>query len=295
MITNKIIMTRPYAFKFNEETASDNIYQEDSNKLSDDEIQKRALEEFDSAVYLLRKNKIHVDVIEDFDDRTPDSIFPNNVFVTFPGKIFVAQMYTENRNKEHEKLLPQLKKVIDFKDVQVINFKNDKGKVLEGTGVVVIDRWNSTAYASLSKRCDKDEFLKFADEFKLKPIYFKSKDQGSYIYHTNVMMSVSEKFTLIADELIVENKGEVLKTLRESGKEIISLTYNEFINFSANSIELKGEGKNLFVISKEGYNSLSPDKIRIIEKYDEILPIDVKNISRFGGGSIRCMIAENFI
>lgn len=295
MITNKIIMTRPYAFKFNEETASDNIYQEDSNKLSDDEIQKRALEEFDSAVYLLRKNKIHVDVIEDFDDRTPDSIFPNNVFVTFPGKIFVAQMYTENRNKEYEKLLPQLKKVIDFKDVQVINFKNDKGKVLEGTGVVVIDRWNSTAYARLSKRCDKDEFLKFADEFKLKPIYFKSKDQGSYIYHTNVMMSVSEKFTLIADELIVENKGEVLKTLRESGKEIISLTYNEFINFSANSIELKGEGKNLFVISKEGYNSLSPDKIRIIEKYDEILPIDVKNISRFGGGSIRCMIAENFI
>ena len=108
MITNKIIMTRPYAFKFNEETASDNIYQEDSNKLSDDEIQKRALEEFDSAVYLLRKNKIHVDVIEDFDDRTPDSIFPNNVFVTFPGKIFVAQMYTENRNKEYEKLLPQL-------------------------------------------------------------------------------------------------------------------------------------------------------------------------------------------
>ncbi|WP_273497400.1 arginine deiminase-related protein [Peptoniphilus rhinitidis] len=295
MITNKIIMTRPYAFKFNEETASDNIYQEDSNKLSDDEIQKRALEEFDSAVYLLRKNKIHVDVIEDFDDRTPDSIFPNNVFVTFPGKIFVAQMYTENRNKEYEKLLPQLKKVIDFKDVQVINFKNDKGKVLEGTGVVVIDRWNSTAYASLSKRCDKDEFLKFADEFKLKPIYFKSKDQGSYIYHTNVMMSVSEKFTLIADELIVENKGEVLKTLRESGKEIISLTYNEFINFSANSIELKGEEKNLFVISKEGYNSLSPDKIKIIEKYDEILPIDVKNISRFGGGSIRCMIAENFI
>lgn len=295
MITNKIIMTRPYAFKFNEETASDNIYQEDSNKLSDDEIQKRALEEFDSAVYLLRKNKIHVDVIEDFDDRTPDSIFPNNVFVTFPEKIFVAQMYTENRNKEYEKLLPQLKKVIDFKDIQVINFKNDRGKVLEGTGVVVIDRWNSTAYASLSKRCDKDEFLKFADEFKLKPIYFKSKDQGSYIYHTNVMMSVSEKFTLIADELIVENKGEVLKTLRESGKEIISLTYNEFINFSANSIELKGEGKNLFVISKEGYNSLSPDKIRIIEKYDEILPIDVKNISRFGGGSIRCMIAENFI
>lgn len=295
MITNKIIMTRPYAFKFNEETASDNIYQEDSNKLSDDEIQKRALEEFDSAVYLLRKNKIHVDVIEDFDDRTPDSIFPNNVFVTFPGKIFVAQMYTENRNKEYEKLLPPLKKVIDFKDVQVINFKNDKGKVLEGTGVVVIDRWNSTAYASLSKRCDKDEFLKFADEFKLKPIYFKSKDQGSYIYHTNVMMSVSEKFTLIADELIVENKGEVLITLRESGKEIISLTYNEFINFSANSIELKGEGKNIFVISKEGYNSLSPDKIKIIEKYDEILPIDVKNISRFGGGAIRCMIAENFI
>ncbi|MDU5323610.1 MAG: arginine deiminase-related protein [Peptoniphilus harei] len=31
-----------------------------------------------------------------------------------------------------------------------------------------------------------------------------------------------------------------------------------------------------------------------MEKQDEILPIDVETISKFGGGSIRCMIAENF-
>ena len=113
MITNKVILVRPYAFHFNIETATDNIYQVSPKKTSDEEIQERALREFDRAVESLRSKNIQVDVISDFDDRTPDSIFPNNVFVTFPGKIFVSEMYTENRNEEYEKILPKKKKIID--------------------------------------------------------------------------------------------------------------------------------------------------------------------------------------
>ena len=97
MITNKVILVRPYAFNFNTETAVDNVYQVSPEKTSKEEIQERALKEFDRAVEALREKNIHVDVIEDFDDKTPDSIFPNNVFVTFPGKIFICEMYTDNR------------------------------------------------------------------------------------------------------------------------------------------------------------------------------------------------------
>ena len=294
MITNKVILVRPYAFNFNIETAADNVYQVSPKKTSDEEIQERALREFDRAVESLRAKNIQVDVISDFDDRTPDSIFPNNVFVTFPGKIFISEMYTDNRNEEYDKILPQLKKILDYDRAEVVDFRNDEGKVLEGTGAVVIDRWNNICYGSLSKRCDKDEFLKFCHSFDLKPVYFRAKDKGTYVYHTNVMMMVGEKFAIIADELIVENKEEVLKSLRESGKEIISLNKEEFDNFAGNSLELKGEDKNILVIAKSAYDHLRKENREKIEKYDKILPIDVTTISKFGGGSIRCMIAENF-
>ncbi len=123
---------------------------------------------------------------------------------------------------------------------------------------------------------------------------FRARDKGKDIYHTNVLMMVAEKFAIIADSLITENREGVLRSLRESGKEIISLSEDEFNNFAANSIELRGEDKNILVISKAAHDALSDDHKKIIEKYDEILPIDVETISKYGGGSIRCMIAENF-
>lgn len=294
MITNKVILVRPYAFNFNKETALDNVYQECPKQISEDEIKNKALEEFEEALRLLHENNIHVDVIEDFDETTPDSIFPNNVFVTFPGKVFISQMYANNRSKEYKKILPQLKKIIDYNKAQVIDFRNDEGKVLEGTGALVIDRWKGICYGSLSKRCNKEEFLKFAKNFNLKPIYFRSEDKGKDIYHTNVLMMVGEKFAIIADNLIVENKEEVLKSLRDSGKEIISLKEDEFKNYAANAIELRGNDKNILVISKSAYDALTSEHKKIIEKYDKILSIDVKTIEKYGGGSIRCMIAENF-
>ena len=155
MITDRVILVRPYAFKFNKETAKDNIYQVEPKKTTEEEMQEKALGEFDNAVKSLRQKNIHVDVIEDFDDTTPDSIFPNNVFVTFPGKIFISQMFAENRNEEYEKILPQLKKIIDYNKAEIIDFRNNEGRVLEGTGAVVIDRWNIICYGSLSKRCKR--------------------------------------------------------------------------------------------------------------------------------------------
>ena len=58
MITNKVILVRPYAFHFNIETATDNIYQVSPKKTSDEEIQERALREFDRAVETLREKNL---------------------------------------------------------------------------------------------------------------------------------------------------------------------------------------------------------------------------------------------
>jgi len=295
MKTDRVILVKPYEFKYNVETANDNVYQSNNKDETRDEVQEKAINEFENAVKILRGEGIHVDVLEDYDDKTPDSIFPNNVIVTFPDKLMICQMYSENRNMEFEKLKPQLEKLWDFNKLDVKDFRNEEGKVLEGTGAIVLDRFNNIAYATISKRCDEKEFEKFCSEFGFRKVSFKSEQKSEPVYHTNVIMTMAEKFAMIADDLIVENREEVLKSLKESGKEIIHLSDEEILNFAGNAIELKGVDKNILVISESGLKALSNEKIKVIEKYDKIVPINVDTISYYGGGAIRCMICENFV
>lgn len=49
------------------------------------------------------------------------------------------------------------------------------------------------------------------------------------------------------------------------------------------------------VMSERAYNSLSKEQINAIEMYDKILSIPINNIEKYGGGSVRCMMAEVFL
>ena len=57
-------MVRPAAFGFNEETAANNYFQSNPD-ISKEELQQRALTEFDIMVQTLRSHDINVIVIED--------------------------------------------------------------------------------------------------------------------------------------------------------------------------------------------------------------------------------------
>src|SRR6185436_613577 len=95
---SKILMVRPAAFGFNEETAGNNYFQQKLT-VTPPELQARALEEFDLMVEILRKNEIEVTVIEDNPHPPkPDAIFPNNWLATSPvGLLCVFPMYAANR------------------------------------------------------------------------------------------------------------------------------------------------------------------------------------------------------
>ena len=56
-ITNNIMMIEPVLFNYNTETAQDNHYQNNSTDLTQDEIQQKALNEFNDFVSLLRIKK----------------------------------------------------------------------------------------------------------------------------------------------------------------------------------------------------------------------------------------------
>ena len=119
-ITSTILMVRPAAFGFNAETAANNYFQSNPD-ISNAELQKKALYEFDNMVAILRKRGVTVIVIEDTEiPAKPDAIFPNNWLSTSPnGTVTVYPMFAPNRRIEkREDIVQQLSKDFTVNNLQ---------------------------------------------------------------------------------------------------------------------------------------------------------------------------------
>jgi hypothetical protein len=67
--------------------------------------------------------------------------------------------------------------------------------------------------------------------------------------------------------------------------------------FAGNMLEIQNkQGQYLLVMSKTAYDSLNNQQRNLIEKTNtKLIYFDVSTIEQCGGGSVRCMIAENFL
>ena len=57
-------------------------------------------------------------------------------------------------------------------------------------------------------------------------------------------------------------------------------------------LELAPPGANVVALSAAAWRSLDAAQRRALERYGEVVAADVPAIERFGGGSVRCMLAE---
>ena len=302
-LTNKILMVRPAMFAFNEETAVNNHYQKRDNKPIQ-EIQNEALLEFNQMVEKLKKVGIDVNVMQDTKEpHTPDSIFPNNWFSThYNNTVVLYPMFAENRRLERT---DNLYNFFDTQDnLNIVDYSSlEKENIfLEGTGSLVLDRKNKKAYCSLSQRADEKLLDIFCADSGFKNIAFHSyqtvNGERKSIYHTNVMMAMGENYAILCADAIdnINEREKVIAELKADKKEIIYITENQVEHFLGNAIELiNNEGTKICVMSSTAYSVLTDEQKNIIEKYDVIVPVDVKTIEKYGGGSARCMIAELFI
>jgi hypothetical protein len=305
-ITNTILMVRPASFRMNEQTAVNNFYQQELESVTLESVSSKALHEFDTFVEKLRGIGVRVIVIEDdISKDTPDAVFPNN-WVSFheSGDVGLYPMFAENRRLERrEDILERLEdegfvieNVVDYTSAEEEDF------FLEGTGSLLLDRANSIAYCALSPRADEDLFIEFCEDFEYTPVSFIANQtvDGTRlpIYHTNVMMALAENFAVICLECI-DNKKErknVVKHLKESGKEIISISEKQVESFAGNMLQVLGENNERYLImSTSAYESLTQQQINVIEKHCKILHSSLDTIETCGGGSARCMMAEVFL
>lgn len=305
-ITNTILMIRPVNFRMNEQTAVNNFYQKELLSLSSKEIQLKALQEFDAFVEKLIEVGVNVIVIEDtMTPDTPDSIFPNN-WISFhqDGTVAIYPMFAENRRKERREDILDALEEKGFEINNIIDYTSaeDENIFLEGTGSMLLDRVNKKTYCALSPRADEDLFIEFCEDFEYTPVMFHAyqsvSDKRELIYHTNVMMALTEKLAIICLESIdsKSEKKNLISQLKNSGKEIISISEFQVNSFAGNMLQVLGKNNLRYTImSRAAYQSLDQFQIDKIEEESTILYSNLDTIETCGGGSARCMMAEVFL
>lgn len=302
-ITDTVLMISPSQFGFNDQTAESNSFQQKGFGLAVEEIQKLALSEFKAFVKQLKQNGIEVIEYQDqIPCLSPDSIFPNNWFSTHSdGKLISYPMFAENRRRERRKdILHDLIKDYDFEHISLEHLENGKPpQILEGTGSMVLDRVNKIAFAVNSSRTSISALKTFGEAASYKTISFDAyASDGKPIYHTNVLMSIGENFVAIGLENIdPKQKSQIIDSLKNLKKEIIELSPFQINHcFAGNILQLKNkDGDRLLIISQSAYSSLSPMQLHQFQKHhDRIIGISIPSIELYGGGSVRCMMAEIF-
>jgi hypothetical protein len=265
------------------------------------EQQAAALREFDGLVSVLRDAGVTVIVVVDTaESHTPDSIFPNNWLSTHAdGRVVLYPMEAENRRTERRAdIVDYLSDELGFlvREVVDLTAHEHDGHYLEGTGSMVLDRVNRIAYACSSSRTHFDPLGDFARRMNYEVVSFDAVDSdGVPIYHTNVLMSVGAEFAAICDESIVreEQREAVLERLRETGHEIVSLSYDDLHAFAGNMLELESSsGEHVIAMSQQALQALNEEQLQQLRSYARVVSAPIDSIERSAGGSVRCMLAE---
>ena len=284
---NKLALVEPSNFSFNTETFETNIFQNDVqfNKL-------KIFEEFDNLISSLDKNNISFNILKS-PKNSPDSIYPNNWVVTFEdGTYDLFSMQSPNRRIERSN------SNINFLNTNY-SLKNDlteyeaKNIFLEGTGSLVLDRVNKIAYMAESNRSNVSLASKWSQLRGYDLVHFKSYIDKKPTYHTNVLMFITNKFAGICFDSISDSKY-LLSNIEKTHK-ILYLSLEQVKNFSGNAIVVRNTNNEAkFLISSSGLKALDLIQKRFIEKYYDIVDINIPTIEKIGGGSVRCMLLELF-
>lgn len=295
-------MIRPASFGYNPETAGSNAFQKELTNEDSSAIQSKAIFEFDRYTDILRNAGINVIVVQDTaEPRKPDAVFPNNWFSTHmleSGEriLFIYPMLSVMRRSEvRHDLIETLAARYGF---EVRDHSVDTN-VLEGTGSIVFDHSSRKAYAALSPRTDSTLLSAICGELGYEPVIFTATDrQGRQVYHTNVILTIGESFAVICSEMIRDDNEmrKVLKSISDSGKEIISISEEQVNSFAGNMLQLRNaDGDKILVMSKRAFEILDDaQKEKLRYHNSRFVETDIETIETAGGGSARCMLAEIF-
>jgi hypothetical protein len=293
-----LLMVRPASFAFNVETAETNRFQQPDEARNADAITKTAQIEFDYFGSLLSAHNIQTFIYEDdLVSASPDAVFPNNWISFQPGGqlIIYPMMAPVRRRERRDDIVKDISKHFIVNEVMNLAHYENEGEFLEGTGSLVFDHASKIIFANRSPRTSEKLVKILASRLHYKPIIFDADDEhGKPIYHTNVMMSIANKFAVVCLDAIKDEVHQdfVLDALAEGERQVIAISYQQMNAFAGNLLEVQNkEGEPYVLISEAAIRTLLPGQLDSITKFADVLPIDIPTIEKYGGGSVRCMVA----
>jgi len=296
-----LLMIRPVSFGYNPETAASNSFQKES-ELSQAEVQRLALAEFDLVVSQLKEKEIPVLVFDDtIEPKKPDAIFPNNWISTHNnGLIVLYPMMAANRRRERRQdIVKALSAQFAVQEILDLSSKELEGKFLEGTGSIVFDHQHHIAYACRSPRTNEALLIELCKKIGYEVMVFDAVDEkGGAIYHTNVMMWIGEKMAAICLDAIrsEDDQEKLLTKLSETNHKVIAISYSQMNSLAGNMFEVtNSSGKSFLLMSESAHISLLPGQLKEMSKHAEPLIVSIPTIEKFGGGGIRCMVAGIYL
>lgn len=294
-----IVMVRPTAFGFNPETASTNSFQRENSGITRREIERRARAEFDILSGRLRKAGVDVIIFEDTEEpRKIDAVFPNN-WISFhhDGSVVLYPMFSSIRRPERRRdIIERLQSAgFDVRRVIDLSHHEKEERFLEGTGSIVFDYIHRCAYANTSPRTNPEVLKEVCGILGYDTITFRAVDRnGKDIYHTNVMMSIGDRFAILCMDSMPDpsERRNVFEALKATGREIITIDFKQLENFAGNVLQVKTkDGGSVLAMSTAALLAFRRDQRERIEKYTQIVEAPLPLIESIEGGSARCMIA----
>jgi hypothetical protein len=296
----RVLMVRPAGFGWNAETQASNRFQRADAAL-ERAANERARDEFDALSAQLRATGIDVYVAADRPAPVcPDAVFPNNwVSLHADGTVVLYPMLA--RNRRYERRLDVVAALVAERGLTVrrlldLTHHEVHGRFLEGTGSVVFDHVQRVAYACLSPRTHREPLDELCAELGYAPCTFVASDaEGVAIYHTNVMLALGARASVIAaDAIATRDRERVLESLALAGREVELIDLRQMAGFAGNVLELRtAAGRTVLALSRSARDAFGAAMFeRLVRTVDDVVIASIPTIETLGGGSVRCMLAE---
>ena len=292
-----VLLVRPAAFGFHAEAAASNAFAVAS---ADAGVRAEAIREFERLARRLDEAGVEVLVLDDSPNPgKPDAVFPNN-WVSFhaDGTLVLYPMATERRRLERETIaVSRVLAEHGFTVLRTVDLSpyEQKGRFLEGTGSLILDRPRRRAFASRSLRTHPGVVAAFDKALGYDTYLFDAADEaGRPIYHTNVLLSLGTDWAVLCSEAVAEaDRAALTASIRESGRTLVEVNFAQMRGFACNILELRGRsGDPVVAMSSAALSALTPEQRRTLERFAALADVPVPTIEAVGGGSVRCMIAE---
>jgi hypothetical protein len=219
------------------------------------------------------------------DPRTPDALFPNNVFATAAGRYVVGRMRHPVRQREAERsdIRAFFGGVLDYAEIDLSTQQHP----CELTGALVIDRARGFGFCGLSERCDEDGARLMHDALGLRATLLFDLAPGEY--HTNVVLAILAGRAAIlcpkgfADVAVVDAIAALY------APHAVLLSDAEHLAFAGNAIALSDDVAWMSAGADRALSAAS--RASLAAAGFAVRSVELDAIEA-GGGSLRCCVGE---